>query len=351
MSNSKIAIIRADASASIGVGHVMRMMALAQALIKSSWQVRLYCHTCPPKLIKQFEQTGATTHHLTVPQNNGETLKQIAEDLNAQLIVVDGYQFDDSYMAQLKNSKAIVLLMDDYQHCQQYHADIIVNQNIGAQDYHYNCSNPGTRLLLGTKYVLLREEFIKTQTWSKEQDQQWQILITLGGADSDNVSAKLLAATKLALDELYKTTNKIYRVILVAGAANPNKASLIEQIEHHKSKHSSFEIFTDVSDMATLIASSSLVISAGGGTVWEAACLARANMVVILADNQKGVTKFADLGAIYNLGLAKDIEPSNVARQIVDFIQSAQFLSMPKIAQKLVDGQGATRIVQVIESI
>lgn len=350
MSNHKIAIIRADASTTIGIGHVMRMMALAQALVKSGWQVRLHYHTCPPKLISQFEQTGATTHQLTLHQNNGETLKQIAEDLNAQLIVVDGYQFDDSYMDKLKGSEATVMMMDDYQHCQQYHADIIVNQNIGAQDYHYICSNPDTRLLLGTDYVLLREEFIKAQTWSKAQDQQLQILITLGGADSDNISAKLLTATKLALDQLCKTTNKIYRVILVAGTANPNKASLIEQIERQKSKHTNFEILTDVSDMATLIASSSLVISAGGGTVWEAACLARANMVVILADNQRGISKFADLGAIYNLGLAKDIEPSNVAGQIVDFVQSSQFLSMPKIAQTLVDGQGASRIVQVIES-
>jgi len=350
LSNRKIAIIRADASAAIGIGHVMRMMALAQALVKSGWQVRLYCHTCPPKLIDQFEQTGATTHQLTEHQNNGETLKQIAKDLNAQLLVVDGYQFDDNYMAQLKGSEAIVMMMDDYQHCQQYHADIIVNQNVGAQDLHYICSNLDTRLLLGTNYVLLREEFIKAQTWSKAQDQQLQILITLGGADSDNISAKLLTATKLALDQLCKTTNKIYRVTLVAGTANPNKASLIEQIERHKSKHSNFEILTDVSDMATLIASSSLVISAGGGTVWEAACLAVANMVVILADNQRGISKFADLGAIYNLGLAKDIEPTNVARQIVDFVQSAQFLSMPKVAQTLVDGQGAARIVQVIES-
>ncbi|MBP7577538.1 MAG: UDP-2,4-diacetamido-2,4,6-trideoxy-beta-L-altropyranose hydrolase [Candidatus Obscuribacter sp.] len=351
MPTSKLAIIRADASTTIGIGHVMRMIALAQALIKSGWQVRLCYQYCPTKLVEQFEQIGATTHLLESDQCTGTALAQVAEALDASLIVIDGYQFDDSFMESLCTSQIFTMMMDDYQHCQRYHARLIVNQNIGAKDYKYNCVNPDTRLLLGTEYVLLREEFRKNQIKPKVPGKEFKILITLGGADSENISARLLSATRLALDTLVKTTNCLYQVRLVAGAANPNKTSLTAQIESYKSKHCDFAMLTDVSDMATLIASSSLVISAGGGTVWEAACLAVPNMVVILADNQRGISKFADLGAIYNLGMAKDIEPSNVAGQIVDFVQSAQFLSMPKVAQTMVDGRGATRIVQVIESI
>ncbi len=351
MPTSKLAIIRADASTTIGIGHVMRMIALAQALIKSGWQVRLCYQYCPTKLVEQFEQIGAATHMLAQEQSTAMALVQIAKDLAASLIIVDGYQFDDSYMESLAASQILTLMMDDYQHCQRYHARIIVNQNAGATDCKYNVANADTRLLLGTDYVLLREEFRKTQIKPKVQSKEFKILITLGGADSENISANLLSATRLALDTLVKTTNCPYQVRLVAGAANPNKASLAAQIELYKNKHCHYEMLTDVSDMATLIASSSLVISAGGGTVWEAACLGVANMVVILVDNQKGISKFADQGAIVCLGQAEEIEPAFVAQKIVAFIQSPQFLTMPQTAQKLVDGLGAERIVKVIESI
>jgi UDP-2,4-diacetamido-2,4,6-trideoxy-beta-L-altropyranose hydrolase len=311
MPTSKLAIIRADASTTIGIGHVMRMMALAQALLNSDWQVRLCYQYCPPKLVEQFEKLGATTHLLESHQCTGTALSRVAEALDASLIVIDGYQFDDSFMESLCTSQILTMMMDDYQHCQRYHAKLIVNQNVGAKDYNYNCVNPDTRLLLGTEYVLLREEFRKNQVKPKMPGNEFKILITLGGADSENVSARLLSATRLALDTLVKTTNCLYQVRLVAGAANPNKTSLTAQIESYKCKHCDFAMLTDVSDMATLIASSSLVISAGGGTVWEAACLGVANMVVILVDNQKGIAKFADQGAIVCLGQAEAIEPAS----------------------------------------
>jgi len=347
----KIAIIRADASTTIGIGHVMRMMALAQALIQNGWQVTLCYLQCPTKLVAQLAQMGVSTRQIAPDQDSGEELKRLADNSAARLIVVDGYQFDDNYMQGLTGSQAIIMMMDDYQHCQQYHADVIVNQNIGAEKYNYKCQNPTAKLLLGTDYVLLRQEFLRAQRRSKAQDSAFKILITLGGSDSDNISARLLTATKLALEGLSQTTNKLYQVCLVAGAANPHKESLAALSQSYNSKHLNFELATDVSDMATLIADSSLVISAGGGTVWEAACLAVANMVVILADNQKGIAKFADLGAIVNLGQAGCLEPEPVAQKIIDFVQSPQFLTMPRIAQKLVDGRGAERIVKVIEGI
>lgn len=356
MTHSKLAIIRADASTDIGIGHIIRMVALAEALIERHWQVVFYYQNCPDNLLEKIEATGAKIEKL--PENEGNLIKEAdylskqADRTNASLVVLDGYLFDDEYQEAVSKCRALTMTMDDYQHCQRYHTDIILNQNPGTEDWQYNCVRNATRLLLGTDYILLRSQFQAVS--QPTRGPEFKIVITLGGADADNVSGKLLDAASKAALTLTKSTDKSYKLILVCGGANPHVTVLksqIEQLQKTSGDTCQYELLTNVDNMAELLGSAHLVISAGGGTVWEAAYLGTANMVVLLADNQKNIIKFADMGAVANLGNVNEIDYKTLPVKIIDLLQSDALIKMPSIARRLVDGKGAQRVTSVVESI
>ncbi len=352
MTRTKTAIIRADASTAIGIGHVMRMMALSSALIEQQWQVVFYCQTCPEHLLKSISAAGANwallPAQLADQEAQAKYLAGEADRLGASLIVLDGYQFDEDYQMQVSKSQALTLILDDYQHCQWYHTDFILNQNPGTKDWHYRCSNPTVRMLLGTDYVLLRPQFNSVKSSTKSY---FRLVITMGGGDEANISGRIVDAASKALISLCKGDKNRYQLTLICGSANPHAKSLNAQIEKLQKAGDGchYELLKDVEEMAEIFSSASLVISAGGGTVWEVACLGVANMVVITAENQTNVTQFADQGAIVSLGRVSEINFDLLPKTIVDFVLSENFDKMPARAKSLIDGRGAQRVVEALE--
>ena len=71
---------------------------------------------------------------------------------------------------------------------------MLLNQNICAKDYSYNC-NADAQLLLGIRHALLRREFRKVE--KKERifpDTGKNLLVTLGGGDAGNLSLGIIEA-------------------------------------------------------------------------------------------------------------------------------------------------------------
>ena len=77
-------------------------------------------------------------------------------------LVVDGYHFNENYHHKLKNIGVRLIVFDDIGHLKFYSADIIINQNIFAKKIKYSRSSD-SKLLLGEKYFLLRNEFLRVK--------------------------------------------------------------------------------------------------------------------------------------------------------------------------------------------
>ena len=98
-------------------------------------------------------------------------------------MVVDGYQFDAAYHKTLRDAGRKLLALDDNGDAGYYWADLVLNQNIHAQADWYAHRAPDTRLLLGTRYALLRREFLRWRGWQRDTPETAaKVMVTLAAA-------------------------------------------------------------------------------------------------------------------------------------------------------------------------
>src|SRR5207244_9373877 len=90
----------------------------------------------------------------------------LAQELQADWAVVDGYHFDSAYQRFLKDTGLQLLIIDDYDDAGHYSADVVVNQNISAKESLYTSRGRYTRQCLGVGCVLLPRGVTAWREWN-----------------------------------------------------------------------------------------------------------------------------------------------------------------------------------------
>ncbi len=332
-------VIRADASTQIGTGHAMRCLALAQAWQSAEGETIFVTAMKAPALEARLKDEGIRVIHLSTYPGGVEDAAQTAElahQTNAQWIVVDGYQFGDSYQRVIKRSGLRLLFVDDYGHSASYCADIVLNQNIYAHEGLYADREAQTRLLLGTPYVLLRQEFLRWRGYGRQNlSGAPKVLVTLGGSDVANVTLKVVHGLQLAaVDDLQAS--------VVVGSAYPH----FEELEMAVRNYPFVRLERNVLDMPRLMAWADVAVSAAGTTCWELAFMGLPSLIMVLADNQRLVAEKLDAaGAAVLVGWGEQVSPVEVSEALVQLLASQERRArMTVLGQNIVDGQGSARV-------
>lgn len=341
--------IRADADGKIGAGHIMRCIALAQAWQDQGGEVTFISHCQSDALKERIQSEGfrfiALAHASPDPYDLQFTLSILESESANQKnwLVLDGYHFTPEYQKAICVAGIRLLVIDDMNHLPHYHADILLNQNIHAPNLKYKC-DADTTLLLATRYVLLRREFLKYRDFKRQiPDQAKNILVTLGGGDPDNVTLKVIEALKLL-----NAPDIQARVII--GPANPHQETLRKAI---KSVHIVAELLTSPPNMSELMTWADMAISAGGSTCWELAFMGVPNIAITLAQNQKSVADgIAKTGMALTLGWHNIIEPRLITQAIDNILLSRdRRADMAKKGRAAIDGEGASRLIRKINTL
>ena len=163
-------IVRADASTKIGTGHVMRCLALAQCWQEQGGTVIFIMTNSTPALEVRLKSEKIEIVHLLAESGSVKDAQEtaiFAKKLNVDWVVIDGYQFQEDYQKTFQNYHLKTLFIDDYGHSKYYCSDIVLNQNINADESLYQNREIYTKLLLGSSYTLLRQEFKKLTIQTK----------------------------------------------------------------------------------------------------------------------------------------------------------------------------------------
>ena len=203
--------IRADGNSEIGLGHVIRSLALAEMLredfscVFATRFLTDYIHTEALRVCDDIIQLPESDDHFDA------FLSILSGD---EIVVLDNYFYHTDYQKAVKNKGCKLVCIDDI-HDQHFVADVVINHAGGIRKDFYSVE-PYTRLFLGPDYVLLRPEFLKKDETTDDSS----ILICLGGADKDNATLQTL---KLLEDKHFS-----HQCHVVVGDAFPHQQDLIK---------------------------------------------------------------------------------------------------------------------------
>lgn len=341
-------LVRADASAEIGSGHVMRCLALGKAWQRSGGRVCYLTAETIAALDGRFADEGFQHERLAVDPGSLEDAEQTAEwavRLGAKWVVVDGYRFVPDFVRRLKISGVRVLMLDDDARFDSYEADVVLNQNIDAKAESYKTA-ASSQLLLGADYVLLRPEFLAERSHGKTAGGARNLLITLGGSDSEDVTSTVVRSLPRLRNE--------FKASVVVGGGSPHYQSLRTLLENLRGKISQGEIRLERSpaNMALLMREADVAIAAAGGTCWELAFLGVPMILITLSrDQEANAAALSRAGAALSLGWHANLSEREIGEAILTLMNDGDGRrTMSERGQKLVDGRGAERAVEFLQS-
>ena len=189
-------LFRADSSSTIGTGHIMRDLVLAEQFDASN-------------IVFAIQDLSGNINHKIIEKNykieilnsnDFQELNILIKKLKTDMIVIDHYSINYNFEKKLKDSHPdlkIFVFDDTYE---KHHCDVLLNHNVYGDSTKYkNLVPENCELRCGSKYTLLRDEFsIEKQIGrqNKNNTNKLNVFIAMGGADHSNINIEILEVLK-----------------------------------------------------------------------------------------------------------------------------------------------------------
>lgn len=275
----KKVFIRADGGKDIGMGHIMRMLTLSEEL-KKHFDVIFICrYDNTNKYLPGIQKIKASKFkiHIIDSSNVIHQIINIQKIEDADLLITDSYDVNEEYFDSLKKYFYKTIYIDDVNICRM-NVDAVINPNVTAQMYKYNTEpNEDAKLLLGTQYTILRNEFVKFGEKVVNKNVK-NVMLTVGGMDDKYLTLRII---KLLSDF------KLNLHVIIGNAFDDLLKSKIKAIKPNNLKIISYENAT----ISKVMEKCDLAISSCGSTLYELIAMKVPTIGLIVADNQKEVAK------------------------------------------------------------
>jgi spore coat polysaccharide biosynthesis predicted glycosyltransferase SpsG/CMP-N-acetylneuraminic acid synthetase len=324
-------LFRVDGGAALGMGHVYRSLAIADALRASS------------RAEIAFLMSADHTEGLLTVSRHGYPVRVVAgrgheaglehiRDFAPAILINDLPTLERAYLTALSHIGATTVnLVDTLADVEstEHLAQVIVsamNQDRETPEGFYG----------GPSYAILREQF---QGRRKEvRDRPQMVLLTFGGSDPQGLTLKAARALQ-GLPAGVK-------LLAVAGPAFSCRRDF-EALEPTLSRR--VPLINEAA-IADLMLEADVVVGSGGMSVYEIAALGTPGIVLgqNLREDQR-MRQFARHGTIDYLGLGPDVAEETIAVAVQALLQDTdRRREMSRKGQALVDGLGASRAAEVI---
>ena len=325
-------VFRVDGGQAIGMGHIYRCLAVAEALKgTSSAEIHFLMSAEHPEGIALVSRYGYPVR--VIPEEGFESILAVLREISPNVIVNDLPFIPAEYLRELSHLGASTInLVDslaDLERPREY-AQIIISilqEEAESMEEYY----------AGPQYAILREAFQGREKVIREKPKV--LLVTFGGSDPQGLTLKTLRALSAVPPSL--------TIKVVLGPAFSHRQAL----EHLLARSPRlFEILERVEQMATLIGEADLVVCSGGMTVYELAALGTPG--IVLCQNAREVQRmerFIQYGTVVNLGLGTEVGEYEIAKTVASVLgDPALRQRLSESGRHLVDGLGTSRVVDVI---
>ncbi|QIX63054.1 UDP-2,4-diacetamido-2,4,6-trideoxy-beta-L-altropyranose hydrolase [Hymenobacter sp. BT18] len=325
-------ILRADGNARIGLGHVMRLLALAEILRPDFPEIRFLLREPDPALQELLESTGLAVVSLPLQPLVEEATYLVRQELRpTDVVVLDGYEFRYDYQNTLRGAVNRLVCLDDL-HAYPSAADLILNPAGGLTRQQYELRQPGARLLSGPAYAPLRAPFRAPATGEAAAPQT--VLVCLGGADPTHQTQRVAAALLLL--------PTVQQVHVVVGSAYQGWESLLgwAQEQPRLTLHRSLS----GADLANLMQQCGAAVCSASTVSYEYASRGGLLFLLPTADNQYDIDHYLrEAGLALPYTAAANVLTSPEAHRVAARLRTAQ--------QRVFDGLAPTRLRQEFKAL
>ena len=166
-----------------------------------------------------------------------------------------------------------------------------------------------------------------------------RVLLFFGGGDAFDVTTRAIEAI-----DLLPPADVLFDVVV--GAGNQRARAISERVG--RMPKVKYHVQTD--RMAALMANADISVGAGGIAIWERCCVGLPALIVVTAENQRGVVKEAtESGLCRDIGDASEITPVTIAAALDDALSGRlNIVEMSRKALSITDGAGASRVAELM---
>lgn len=319
-----------------GMGHLVRISALVETLAPN------YLVTV---LVKQdrfgeffFKQKAINC--FTYQDNRGLVLflEKTTRNEKYAVIIIDIYRISINVIKRIGNYCDFLVNFDDMQRRVQYSINGVFLCPQEPFNREIETRGP-TVVAKGSDFFPLRKIFTQYREQHQLKKNITNIGIILGGVPSKTYTLQLIRL----LDHFLDKTIKLHAIM----GYEPG------EIQNH-SFSSRVHIGKNVDNMAAFITEMDIGIIAGGFTKFEFMCIGTPFLLVSLCNHQQKLArKFSSNGYGVYLGEIKNLiaNPGKFQRTMESFLSNETLREeMFGNSRRLVDGQGSSRILEIVNS-
>ena len=333
---SKKIYIRADMNEVIATGHIMRCLSIADAAREQGVEtVFIIADEKPIEMLDKRGYEAMVLHtHWNHMEEELEILLPLIRENKISKMLVDSYQVTEKYLKSLEEVTEVFYL-DDLDAFEYPVSNVICYANYYSKLSYKNCKN-NTSFYLGTEYMPLRKVYQNCKPKDIKEKIE-NILILSGGSDNYHMIENIA--------DLFKD-NREMQLDIICGAFYPDFQGLKDKFVGYDNLH----FYQNVSNLDEFMEKADLAISAGGTTLYELCAKGTPTISYSFADNQmRNVQQFEEDNLIAYAGDVRfDRVYDNIYRLYEKYQEKVLRKERSVRMQQVVDGQGATRIAQLL---
>lgn len=341
---SSAVVFRCNASATVGMGHLMRCREMARRLIALGYDCAIIG---PSESLRRADDDALFMHWADIAvrgtsQEDAGRVIALCRRFDTNLLVMDDYRSDPEYQLLLKAAGIRWLQQFDASKPWNFHGPLVVNSSPYERHTYYTkwLKHPRARTLFGPRYSVLRPAFCALEARADGRFVH-RILVGFGGGDDRGAINTVLEALagRLGVD---------VTLVVVSGSNNPRLAAIAERIAALPEGQAEFHV--DPADMPGLMAGCDLAVIGGGTMSYEAAICGLPMVFIALAPNQERPCQgWHDLTGATVLGQVGQVAAAKVYNAVTELLQDdTRRREMAIKGRALVDGKGVERLVDAL---
>jgi spore coat polysaccharide biosynthesis predicted glycosyltransferase SpsG len=278
-----------------------------------------------------------------------DTIQEIRR-VKPAAVLVDAPGATEQYLNDLASSANLLVSLDHHAQI-RFPSHVVINPLLGPGKESYE-HVPGTQLLLGPRYTLVRPE-IRRQRQTRSQEPpplaqvngkagagQYRTLLSLG-EDDPNRQTLELAKSLLNMP-------KIGRVDVVARTWHPDLDALKALAEANPDR---LEVVSEGQDVASRVTRAHFALTSGSGWSLELACVGVPQLLIVQQEaHWPTAQRLEEEGAATCLGWHANVSAATIRQAVQNLLNDPlERQAMARCARKLIDGRGPDRLVTGLE--